>query len=133
MKHKHADLYMDFALEAQTNDKPWLAFEWYSDGNAMWYPCNEYICFDKDTEFRIKPKTININGFEVPEHVNVQLALNTIYFWPTLGVYDTDLWDSSIWNDDPLDKRLLKKGLVYLSQEAAEIHAKALLSFTAKP
>ena len=36
------------------------------------------------------------------------------------------------WDGDSTDKRLLKQGMVHLTEEAALAHAKALIALTAK-
>jgi hypothetical protein len=76
-------------------------------------------------DWRIKQKTININGFEVPEPVRDKLEEGDLYFIPealTIEAYD--------WSDDEIDNNLLKWGLIHLTKEAAELHIKALISFT---
>ena len=79
-------------------------------------------------EFKIKPKTININGFEVPEPVMFELENNKKYWAVNLSYR---LCIEATWNRDAIDKERLKYGVIHLTKEAAELHAKALLSFTA--
>lgn len=88
----------------------------------------------KPTDWKIKPKTININGFEVPEPVKQPLPNTTIYFIPNLSaLIDTDaITDDFGWRSDDNDFLFLSRGIIHLTREAAELHAKALLSFTRK-
>ena len=79
--------------------------------------------------WKIKPKTININGFEVPEPVREPLSIGDEYFTPTV------LGDKACqinWRNDGNCMKRLKNGLVHLTKEAATLHSKALLSFTEK-
>jgi hypothetical protein len=85
---------------------------------------------------RVKPKTILINGFEVPEPVRqVDRTRQECYWAPHFGgPQETDVisffarpgWDSeyAIFNN-------LAMGFVHLTREAALLHRKAILSYTA--
>lgn len=76
--------------------------------------------------YRVKPKTIKINGYEVPEPVRTAPDKGTTYYFPIIN-YSCNRWD-----DDSYDNNCLKAGLIHLTKEAAIQHAKALLSFPAK-
>ena len=71
----------------------------------------------------IKPKTININGFEVTEPVR------------SIKYYDQPLWAFDLcmtYGEDEyfeIEKRMAL-GIIHSSEENAEIHRNALLSFT---
>jgi hypothetical protein len=77
---------------------------------------------------RMKPKTILINGFEVPEPERKSLDDGSKYYFPSME--DKSMSVYSIWQEDYLDKCRLSRGLIHLTKEAATTHAKALLSFT---
>lgn len=74
--------------------------------------------------------TISINGYEVPMPEREAPQEGTTYFFPSPqhggGVY------SYTWVNDAADNRLLAAGMVHLTEEAAQKHAQALLSFTRK-
>jgi hypothetical protein len=73
---------------------------------------------------RIKHKTININGFEVPEPVKQALEEGTRYYVASLRtIYDY------AWKNDHADNELLRSRLIHLTKEAAKLHKEALLSF----
>lgn len=82
------------------------------------------------TNVQIKKRTININGHEVPEPLRVAPSADTIYWVPSLC--GKDYYINLTWINDEFDLRILKKGILHLSKEAAIAHAKALLSFTKK-
>ena len=86
--------------------------------------------FNSDAKFRVKPKTISINGIEVPTPEQQKLSEGTRYYVPCLEADDWINWYE--WSDASIDKRVLGLGIIHLTREAAEQHAKALLSFTNK-
>ena len=84
--------------------------------------------WNADRQYQRKPKTININGFEVPEPLRdapndgetyyiVNLTENRVYCVICCGTFS-------------LSQQWLKSGIIHSTKEAAEIHLKALLSFT---
>jgi hypothetical protein len=75
--------------------------------------------------YRVKPRTININGIEVPEPVREPLEEGTRYWTCGAGVVVAYTWVS-----DASDKGLLANGWIHLTKEAAETHHRALISFT---
>ena len=119
--HKHKDLIIAWAngetIQCWNNDlQVWVEL------------CHPN--FNNDVEFRVKPRTISINGIEVPAPEQQALDAGTVYYSPYL--LHEDLFEAFYWRDDDVDKRTLSRGLVHLTKEAAVRHAKALLSFTSK-
>jgi hypothetical protein len=80
--------------------------------------------------FRIKPKTININGYEVPEPCRGPFKLGELYWCVCLDFGSFVLEHE--WDGGAVDLELLEKGLIHKTKEAGTAHAKALLSFTTK-
>ena len=80
--------------------------------------------------YRREPRTIRIGKIEIPEPVREPLN-GEKYFMPAIycGEARTHRFP---WKDGYADKRLLKQGMVYLTEEAAQEHAKALIALTAK-
>jgi hypothetical protein len=122
--HKHADLIHAWADGAEIQFKGLEG--WFDACNPDWLD---------DTEYRIKPKTININGFEVPEPVREPLERGRVYF--IVSVTSVNSSDSCgyikhFWKDDQSDRYWLQAGLIHLTPEASIQHTKALLSFTDK-
>lgn len=85
--------------------------------------------FIESLTYRLKPETININGYEVPRPCYERLTDGQIYYYPRLGLFEIDCFK---WADDDVDNKVLSQGLVHTTREAAELHLKALLSFTKK-
>lgn len=106
----------------------------YLNGYGKWRHIPPELVLDKirygslAENFRIKPKTININGHEVSEPVREPLEYKTIYYRPELS--DRNLVMENRFMGNTNDYIWLSRGFIHLTREAAEAHAKALLSFT---
>lgn len=86
--------------------------------------------FQNPSLFEIVPKTIDINGFEVPAPLRTAPRIGETYWTFELYRGVTSIISYYTWDNDPGDKRIFKLGLVHSTREAAELHAEALLSFT---
>lgn len=125
--HPHADLMAKAAEIAKTDCEWWKHFE-VKGVDKNWREKNEST-FMTNLEYRLKPKTITIGKYEVPEPVREPLKEGDIYFVasPNLGyVYEY------AWIDCKMNTNHLNNGLIHLTQEAAETHYKALLQWTMK-
>ena len=79
--------------------------------------------------YRAKPApapTIIVNGIEVPEPVREALEVGQRYWLadPTSITFHKKTY----WGDDDIDIRILNRGLIHLTEEAAVAHAKAMLA-----
>ena len=78
-------------------------------------------------DWKGKPRTININGYEIPEPMRVKPKHGEPY-------YIVCLTDSKIhsfnFTDTTSEDRWFSQGLLHESKKAAELHLEALLSFT---
>ena len=127
MGHIHAAAMAEYAKDATETDKPWERWEVsfqnreYTplEGHPLWYVC---------TKYRRKPKSILINGYEVPEPHRTPLKYDEVYWTLSLVRGAT----SAHWQDDGIDSDYLENGFIHLTKEAAEKHFNALKSFTAK-
>lgn len=129
MKHIHADLMKQYAEDAQETDKPWKRWEVFLNPNG-WTKFTYHPSWSEKAQYRYITKTININGFEVPEPVREPLENGHMYYIVTPCF--KDITDHSYWNSYDVHKMRLNRGLIHLTKENAELHAKALLSFTIK-
>lgn len=78
-------------------------------------------------EWRIKPKTININGHNVPKPLR-ELKRGQKYH--VVDMTHMDLVPQLFWKDHDMELLWLERGLCHATKEAAIAHARALLSFT---
>jgi len=127
MTHKHAKLMMEYAKDAAEHDKPWELWEMQ---NCMgeWVVLSNNPGWCHHIDYRRKPRTININGFEIPEPVRWRLCDGDQYFIPDPTC--RNLFHYIFWDGCMTDIHRLKCGLIHLTRDAATKHAKALLSFT---
>jgi hypothetical protein len=120
---KHIEEMALYLEDAKETEVPWLRWE-YKESD-IWDKLYRHPSWNKNATYRRKLKTININGFEVPEPLRVAPTERTSVYIVNLG---SDLIGSSAWMGCLY--YFLDKGLVHLTKEACEIHTKALLSFT---
>ena len=84
----------------------------------------------KTRKYRIKPHTIRIGKYDVPEPCREPLQKGDMYWLATLEEDSPRDWYT--WIDGRLDTVWLSRGIIHRTQEAADIHSKALISLTAK-
>ena len=125
--HPHALLMAEYAKDALTSKNPWEGWQYGRKGKELWYMVTEHPAWDESCDYRRKPKIILINGIEVPEPLRVAPK------------EDTEVYPVSVQSENIMDTRYinsgwhlycLKAGILHATKEAAELHAKALRSFT---
>ncbi|WP_416778293.1 hypothetical protein ACNFJN_08865 [Xenorhabdus budapestensis] len=126
-KHIHADLITEYARLSHITDKPWEHFE-VNYGGKDWNTLESECGFDRVFGYRLKPRTIRIGEYDVPEPAREPLEYYQTFFYPDL--LEQTLCKHSFWTDDVHIKLLFKRGLIHLNKESAELHAKALISLT---
>lgn len=83
---------------------------------------------DMGLEYRIKPRTIKIGDFDVPEPMRNEPDPWCEYFVvETLGYITVS---RQTWNGLDCEKRWLSRGLCHKSKEPAIAHAEAIISLT---
>lgn len=102
----------------------------YSLSEGVWYNFKnaepDLLSFEIGEDYRIKPKTITVNGIEVPEPIRKEPTKgDTLYFIPVLS--SPSFYAQVYWNGDETDHHRLKHGLLHHTKEAAIAHAKAML------
>ena len=129
MKHKHAELMMEYAKDALETDKPWERWEHKNQVSDEWRTFTHcHPDWNQDRFYRRKPRTININGFEVPEPYRGEMKYGSTYYFPWLE--GGKGFGYNTWQGDEIDGDIFKNGALHLTKEAAILHSKALLSFT---
>lgn len=95
------------------------------------YWCQGYISWVVEPDkwqVRRKQQYVDINGYQVPEPVREPLMKGEEY-WTTNVTTERKAYKDQ-WNNSRIDYRWLREGLIHRTQEAAELHREALLSFT---
>lgn len=98
-------------------------------GCELWVDI-DYPCFRGDLayEYRVKPRTIKIGDFDVPEPMLVEPDSGCEYF--VVEALSDIPAASQIWNGMDCEKRWLSMGLCHKSKESAIAHAKAIISLS---
>lgn len=86
------------------------------------------LAFDSSYKYRIKPCTIKIGDFDVPEPMRVEPEIDVFVYCATTHL------DCAVtgfhWTGNDSEKLLLRRGMVHASTESAKIHAGAIISLT---
>ena len=124
--HIHAELMKQYAEDAMVTDKPWEL--WEVLGMAQYLPLYAHPSWHDEATYRRKPKTININGFEVPEPYRGEMKGGQKYYPvdPQAFLFQY----GATWCDASIDRRWKDRSFIHLTEEAAALHGKALASFT---
>lgn len=127
--HPHAALMALYAQDAAETAEPWKRWQ-FLDAAGRWVNLEGHPAWSDTIQFRRKPKTIRIGEFDVPEPLREPQPEGTWVWHPCL--YGKCRADQTMWHDNDNTGLLesLRRGLCHLTQEAAELHARALLSFT---
>ena len=123
--HPHAASMLLYAQDAAETDKPWERWE-YKPGVTGFKECLKHPEWNADFKYRRKPKTITVNGIEVPEPAREAPKMGEKFFVVTLT--SPTLVNDYLWTTHRYNTQWLSKGLVHLTEEAAIAHAKAMLA-----
>lgn len=129
--HKHAANMALYAQDAAETDRPWERWQVQSPGYGPWAGFIGDPTWDPHVEYRRKPRTIRIGEFDVPEPLrngSIEFRQN---YW-VVDIVHKDLVRCGYWTSNPMDCEFLDRGLIHATREAAELHAKALISLSAK-
>lgn len=99
----------------------------YLSSLGEWVPLNKVYApsFSPDTNYRIKKKTMMVNGFEVQAGETEKLKKRTEYYLPELRT--SELSSVYSWEEDSFDLLYLSRGIIHLTKESSIAHAKAML------
>ena len=127
MKHKHAELMMQYAQDAMEMDKPWERWEMKYPTEKDWLTLDCNPLWQGAIDYRRKPKMLSVtlvSGEVVswPEPHRTELEYGDSYFYVDVdGSVIVGEWDCLSW-----DRTTLSNGYIHLTKEAAEQHAAAL-------
>ena len=111
-------------VEAKGMDNNWVTFSKFVRNLPMAAIDATDSVFSK-CEFKVGPRTILVNGVEVPAGEKEAPSKGATYYVPDQAE-ESLAYDFS-WGDDDMDARFLERGLVYLDKESAIARAKAML------
>jgi hypothetical protein len=122
--HPHAENIIKWN---QCNDEDKQRWEWRYTSDGAWFP----YCMDrgeqwsKICEYRLKPKTIRIGKYDVPEPIREPLQDGQNYW--VFNLPQNNVFEIT-WSSKSLDMRWLNNGLLFSTKEDADLMLKAILS-----
>ena len=127
--HPHAELMKQYAEESLKDAEAWRHWEFNVKGE--WWGCINMPEWDPRITYRRRPRTITINGNQVPEPLRVAPEVGTLYYVANLlhAALQNDPKPRT-WNGSSTDFAALRAGIVHLLKYNAAQHSTALLSFT---
>lgn len=131
--HKHAALMALYAQDAAETPEPWLRWQVYEPHMPGFATMVTHPSWQISNEYRRKPKTIRIGEFDVPEPLRERPNDRTPLFlvYPTSTSILCGHVSTITYNiGDTNHVEWFRRGFLHETSEAAELHAKALISFT---
>lgn len=123
--HPHAASMLLYAEDAAETDKPWERWEFKSSDTGF-NKCLKHPEWNDHFEYRRKPKTITVNGIEVPEPIRETPKIGDQYYlaYPV----SSSEFVRYFWANVPEEKSWIEKGLLHFTKEAAIAHAQAMIA-----
>ena len=123
----HYEQMAEYLKDAAVHPEPWTLWQWRMEnesdnclttlrGHPLWEP---------DRVFVRKPRTITVNGVEVPEPLRYAPEDKT-WCWLT-QLHNHNKAILVLWEGSDADYIWLRRGLLHATEENALTHAKALL------
>jgi hypothetical protein len=108
--------------------KECVSVEYFEDGKWKSGNIDPFYRVFNGNKLRLKPRTMNINGHDVPWPMTVAPAVGTrVYAASVLDSGKTSI--SYEWDGGDLDMQWLKTRILHLTEANARLHIKAILSF----
>ena len=127
VKHKHAELMLQYAQDAMESSEPWERWEEYVLAIERWVTMSSNPDWNTRIEYRRKPKMISVTlesgevvSWPAPHRTELEYG-DAYYFVDVDGSATVEGWDCLEW-----DERALADGWIHLTEEAAQQHAAAL-------
>jgi hypothetical protein len=111
----------EYAKDALETETPWE--RWECKHREGWIKLDTHPAWYADREYRRKPKTVSVNGIELPAPYRGEMEYRQLYFVITNTTPAT-------WNNDPVDLMRRETGQLHLTKEAADLWREALKKIT---
>lgn len=116
-----------YAKDAQETDRPWELWERFNPISRKWLDLNDNPTWCAWTSYRRKQKFIIVNGLRVTAPVAHKLNEGTVYWIPCTSHCSARKCE---WNNTDHNQWHLDYGLVYLTEEEAQMRLDAMLKPT---
>lgn len=95
-------------------------------GEKTWVESQcDWECFGRSREYRIKPRTIKVNGFEITAPMSEAPKEGVEFFVASPAAEEFHAYFE--WEREESDTDWLSRGICHATKEAAIAHAKAML------
>lgn len=124
--HTNASILMEIAKEAAINKEYWKEFQYYGSSSKFESIKEEYDLLyhvGLNNKVRRKPRTIRIGKYDVPEPMRIPPKDRSKYYFADLS---QDCISELVWADTAFDNYWLEIGLIFETEEGAELMLKAL-------
>lgn len=118
-RHVHAELMMEYAQDAMENERPWELWE-LEVGKLGWTTLKKTPQWHPENEYRRKPKTVNINGFEVVQELFEEAD-------PESNCFVEDASDLEFYFEGKISSHRVLRGIAHKTKESAVASCKARL------
>jgi hypothetical protein len=115
-RHPHADLMIKYYQCSERDKKRWqykLHTKWETitcnDGMPIW---------DEDSEYRLKPESININDIDYAAPLREAPKVGSKYWVLSLSLCLNNKTIKQTWNNSEVDNQLLNMGICFATEEA---------------
>lgn len=134
-KHPHAELMKQYAEDAMMTEYPWRLWEVRQKGTGEWYDLVEHPSWYLGSEYRRKPKAVEIDGvnFPVPITNTFNDSENQEYF--TINVTDSGVVAARIeCSSTKVNKfqALLNQGMIFENAKDCKRYVEALIELNKK-
>lgn len=127
MKHKHAELMMQYAQDAMETDKPWELWEFCVSSTGEWLSATAHPFWHDKCKYRRKPKMISVTlmdgeivSWPEPHKGDLNVGQHCYLVAHNGGVEHVCFAIHSH------NKQEVRFGMVHLTKDAAEQHSYAL-------
>ncbi|WP_387693034.1 hypothetical protein [Photorhabdus sp. RM71S] len=124
-RHVHAELMLQYAQDALKTDKPWKLWE-IGDGADGWDDLDDHPWWIKDSEYRRKPEIIKVGKVSFPKPICEIPSVNTLCYFVAIHS-NMNILNNNWHNDSVVLNTYLKRGLIHLTEDAAQQHLDALI------
>jgi len=125
MSHIHADLMMQYAIDAAANEQPWELWQYSMDGES-WAFCTNHPNWDIRTNYRHAPKQKVFEQLVTPITNADDIALYQPYWF--IDIENNTITDCCNYNPDML-RQHMQQFFVYADVQDADNALKFLKNF----
>jgi hypothetical protein len=115
----------EYAKDAAETETPWERWGYRDKSGFLQMSLFKHPEWRIDFSYHRKPRTISINGHEVPEPMRVKPGFGDFYYWPRIGAIQAY---NDTWTDHEIDHTRLSQNICFSTREAAEAASLAIAS-----